>query len=1192
MYHHKIGLLILVCVAFCSGAFCQADTTGKRGVIVKENAKAPWGNTYALVVGISNYKNITQLKYADNDAESFRDFLLNTRIVKNSNEVCLLVDSVATKAQIYSELSKISAKVKPGNNDRVFIYFAGHGDNDMETEQGYLLAYDCTDTVAYYDNDAVFIPLLESIVNGIAKKAKVILITDACRSGNLAGQMSGALRTMKALNEGFTNTIKILSCKPGQLSQEKYFSGGFPGGAPGEGHGVFTEYLLESLYGLSVSDSINNITISDIDDYITRKVSDETNKEQRPVLIYNSDEIVARVDREMKLAAISAHKGGGPVVKRDIKTAKLNLSVDDSVYFKRFYEQLRAGQLNYPGGNNAYETYKKATAKVKNPDLLNSMKYDLAAKLEDAVQPLLARFIRAEFQDYPDSLFNEADNKLKIVQNELMDSTDFRYNEIKAKRIFFIASVHKTTYSLELLRIADSLMPNSTFISFEIGRYYSEGQSPDSALKYLNKTIRLSPRWSYPRFMIGNVYYHNKEYNRAQTFFSQALELQPKFAYALFNQAMTFKQLKQKDSADYYYQKAVALDKSFEQEWNGERKTDDEIVSLGKTVRKTEINEETMFAGLLPPGLKKPVQSASTEASQGYTFYSNAYYFNRDGNTDSARYWYKEAIKMFEKAYANKTMPVSYYYTWGYTYQALENYKKAEEIYKLALTKDTADLDLYYFGIGWIEDNGDNTNEAIRWYKKALDYKPAYYEAANNIGLAFARLKNTDSAIYYYKKALQVNPDYTTTIANLGNTYFDAFNDDSSIYYYKKLNTLLEKPDAYAYNRIGVSYDYHGEYDSAVIYYNKAIELNKKEPVFFRNLGNTYYNTKQYSLATQYYEQANSMLPDSSKTYFDLALSYAYLAEYEKAEKIFKQGLLKQKDISNLYLYYYNLGWTLDKQKKLKEAVYWYTKTIKTKPEYVNGLNNIGYAYDRLGKADSAIYWYKRALKMDPSYTLSLYNLASLYNDKYKYDSSLYYYKVLFPLVPTDATVPYEIAQLYYYNANYDSAIVYYEKAIELNNKRADYWTKAGDAYFDATTTAKYQSSPVFYQKAIDHYEEAIRLDSTQFLAMNRLGVSYIYLGKYKEGIAVFEMALQKDAVYKNTYEYNLACIYSLQNNIDKALHYFDRSINSGYRDLPHITEDTDLDNIRSLPAFKTIVEKYFKAEEIKKNPGLYKKKS
>ncbi len=1181
-YPFRRFLLILFCTGIHTLVLSQPDTAGKRGIKPTGNAKTTWGDTYALVVGISGYKSITQLNYADDDAEAFRDFLVNAKIVKDANDVRLLIDSVATKAQIYSELRKISAKVKPNNNDRVFIYFAGHGDNDMETEQGYLLAYGCTDTVAYYDNDAVFIPQLESVVDGIAKKAKVILITDACRSGNLAGQMSGALRTMKALNDGFGNTIKILSCKPGQLSQEKYFSGG--------GHGVFTEYLLESLYGLSVADDATTITISDIDDYITKKVSDETNKEQRPMLIYNMNEIVANVDKELKLAAV-ARKGGGNVVKRDIKAAKFDLTPDDSVYFKQFYEHLRAGRLNYPRGNNAYETYKGARVRVKNDDLLNSMKYDLAAKLEDAVQPLLNRFIRAEFQDYPDSLFNEANNKLKIVQDELMDTSDFRYNEIKAKRIFFIASVHKTPRALELLRTADSLMPNSTFINFEIGRYYAEGpqSSADSALKYLNKAIRLSPRWSYPRFMIGNIYYHNKEYNRAQTFFAQAIELQPKFAYALFNQAMTFKQMKQKDSANYYYQKALELDKSFDKEWDGERKTVNEIVSLGKAVRGTEINDESMFAGLLPPGLKVPVQTTSTEAKDGYAFYSKAYDYTQKGNTDSAKYWYTKAAGMFEKAYANRTMPLGYYYTWGYTYQILGNFDKAKETYKLGLKADTADFDLYDFGVAWIVDKEEKMEEALQWYKKALAYNPRYYQALNNVGWIYARKKVPDSAIYYYRLALQIKPDFTTTISNLANVYFESFKDDSAIYYYKKLNRLLPSPEAYSWNRIGISYDYLGQYDSAIVYYNKAIKLDSKEPVYYKNIGNSYYNKKDYAIAIQNYEYANTMLPDSSKTYFNLALSYAYIGNYKKGEDIFRESLSREKDLKNIYLNYYNLGWTLDKQKKLNEALYWYLRAVKANPKHLNGLHNVAYTYDRLAKTDSAIYWYNQALKINPAFTLSLYNLASLYNDKYKYDSSLHYYKLLYPLAPTDATVPYEIGQLYYYKAIYDSAIVYYRRAIALNNKKADYYSKTGDAYFDATTTVKYQNNHAFYQKAIEYYSEAIRLDSTQFLAMNRLGVSYIYLGNYKAGIAVFEQALKKDAVYKNTYEYNLACIYSLQKEFDKALSYLDRSINSGYRDLAHMTEDTDLDNIRSLPAFKAIIEKYFNPDEVRKNPDIYK---
>jgi len=1371
-------------VVLPSTLFCQPDSDRSRGVPpAKQKEKVLWRTTYALIVGISNYKNIEQLNYADDDAISVRDYFLDSKIVAREN-MYDLIDSNATRSAFFANLKKIYDKIRPDSNDRVIIYFAGHGDNESRTGQGYLLAYDC-ENASYASSDAIFIPQLEAEVNALAEKAKVILITDACRSGNLAGEKAGSLLTMRMLNSGFSGVTKILSCEEDQLSQEKVF--------PGGGHGVFTYYLLEALDGLCVPDSTKYIPLSKIEDFVKGKVYENTKEQQRPVVKGPSSEIITVVVPELRQAMIAGTRGGNSsgIVKRTVSPKSFSVSPTDSIYYNLFYDQLRAHQLSTPKGNNAYETYKIAKKKISNTDLLNSMKYDLAAKLEDAVQPLLNRFIRGEFQDYPDSLFNDANQKLKIVQEELIDSSDFRYNEIKAKRIFFIASVYKTPHALQLLHEADSLMPNTAFISFEIGRYYSDGQNAtDSALQYFNKAILLSPRWSYPQFMIGNIYYNTHEYTRAPTYFLRAIDLQPKFAYAFFNLAMTYKKLRQKDSADYYYQQAMMLNKNFVQKWTGERKSEDEIVSLGKQMRNTEATDETMLAGLLPPGLKKSElkQETNFAAREAYEVYNRAYTNFQKGNTDSADYLYKNAIRMFEKLQAEKKMPLAYLYTWGYAYQSIGENEKALQVYKLGIENDTTDFHLYDFGIAWIEDNKGHTADALQWYLKAFNYNPHYYQAANNIGWIYARMKKYDSAIAYYHRVLQLQPDFITTISNLGNVYFDKYEDDSAIFYYKKLNVLRPEPDAYAYNRIGLSYYDLNSFDSAIVYYNKAIAINKQEAYFFKNRGDAYYGAKQYQKAIDDYEYVNSKFPDSTKEYIRRGLSYAYLGNFAKAENIYKLSLVNQKRPEDLYLRYYNLGWIMDNQNKAKEALEWYTRAVKANPQYVSALNNLAYSYDKAHKSDSAIYWYKRALKVDPAYTKSMYNLASIYNDLYRYDSSLLYYKMLLPLKPADASIPYEIGQLYSYKARNDSvnkkdkadsAIAYYEKAVQLDPMKGNYWSKAADAYLDAPKLT-HADTLYFYNKAIERYQEAIRLDSTQFLSMNRLGVCYIYLNRYEEainvfkqalkkdilykstyeynvgyiydrmpkkdsaiywykktletdplhtdalynlatiyysqykddsalvyykmvvplepsdafvrnrigniyyykagldstgnssyydsaivylekavqlkpgiasyqsktgdayfyaastpkhlndldfyrkasyhyneavkldstqfqsmnnlgvsyislnefseGIKIFQEALKKDTAYKNLYEYNLACIYSRQKADNKALDYFARSITSGYTNLAHISEDTDLDNIRGLPEFKMIIEKYFKPDEINKYPDLFKK--
>lgn len=54
---------------------------------------------------------------------------------------------------------------------------------------------------------------------------------------------------------------------------------------------------------------------------------------------------------------------------------------------------------------------------------------------------------------------------------------------------------------------------------------------------------------------------------------------------------------------------------------------------------------------------------------------------------------------------------------------------------------------------------------------------------------------------------------------------------------------------------------------------------------------------------------------------------------------------------------------------------------------------------------------------------------------------------------------------------------------------------------------------------------------------------------------------------------YNYACTFSLLKNNDQALSYLQRAIGAGYADYNHLQKDTDLDNIRKEPRYRSLVE-------------------
>jgi tetratricopeptide (TPR) repeat protein len=61
--------------------------------------------------------------------------------------------------------------------------------------------------------------------------------------------------------------------------------------------------------------------------------------------------------------------------------------------------------------------------------------------------------------------------------------------------------------------------------------------------------------------------------------------------------------------------------------------------------------------------------------------------------------------------------------------------------------------------------------EALRHYKKVLEFKPDYYHAWNNNGTALRQLNRYDEALESYHKALELAPDNPIVFYNLAATY-------------------------------------------------------------------------------------------------------------------------------------------------------------------------------------------------------------------------------------------------------------------------------------------------------------------------------------------------------------------------------------------------------------------------------------
>ncbi len=215
----------------CDGA---GNCFGKDLVVrvLDQDGPATKGKNYALIIGNNDYKGgLPPLKTAVADATEVAK-LLKTRYRFDDANVTLMVDP--TREAILSMLSKLREALGP--DDRLLIYYAGHGQVEKATNEGFWQPVDARpkDDFTWISNGE-----LRRYLRGMSAR-HVLVIADSCFSGSLT---RGALGQPPASKDRFFAELD------GKFSRKVITSGGTEpvADAGSGGHSVFAYYFLKAL---------------------------------------------------------------------------------------------------------------------------------------------------------------------------------------------------------------------------------------------------------------------------------------------------------------------------------------------------------------------------------------------------------------------------------------------------------------------------------------------------------------------------------------------------------------------------------------------------------------------------------------------------------------------------------------------------------------------------------------------------------------------------------------------------------------------------------------------------------------------------------------------------------------------------------------------------------------------------------
>lgn len=230
---------------------------------------------WSIIVGVGRYNHMPALKYTDDDAYRLFAFLKSPEggAVPDS-QIRVLIDEEAKRENILRQMKRIL--LQADENDVVLFYFSGHG------YDGSFIPFDYDG----YNNLLKHTEVIDILSKSRAKHK--LVFADACHSGSLLQGESLAAKSpnFKPLTEYYSSfestkggLALLLSSKSNEYSLEDQ----------GLRQGVFSHYLLRGMKGEANADQNKIVTITELYNYVNKKVKKYTNGIQTPNISGNYD---------------------------------------------------------------------------------------------------------------------------------------------------------------------------------------------------------------------------------------------------------------------------------------------------------------------------------------------------------------------------------------------------------------------------------------------------------------------------------------------------------------------------------------------------------------------------------------------------------------------------------------------------------------------------------------------------------------------------------------------------------------------------------------------------------------------------------------------------------------------------------------------------------------------------------------
>lgn len=505
----------------------------------------------------------------------------------------------------------------------------------------------------------------------------------------------------------------------------------------------------------------------------------------------------------------------------------------------------------------------------------------------------------------------------------------------------------------------------------------------------------------------------------------------------------------------------------------------------------------------------------------------------------------------------------------------------------------------YSLNRGLEEYRAENYSSALEWFQKAISQNPhnalanmyisIIQQADDQYGLALSAINRAINSIPKKDKEMiasayairgDIYVEMGDTIKGLEDFAFAVKSDPTNRAIYK--------------NRGQIYYE-QGKYAQSDADYKKMSELDPGDTMGYMGVARNAIEQKKWNDAISLLDYVMKLSPDYSSGYSFRAEAYLGLNKWTDTANDIVKALAINGDRKAHYLmvhadknlypilkaklqiqankdkneasWYYYLGQLVEVNNHYRDAIKYYTKGNDKDANSIF-LERIADCYFALGDYPAALNFVDKGLAMAAEDDDLIMSKGDILNEMGRHDEAI---RMLDSFIDKNPEFGYGYYRRGWYKdekGDREGAIDDYTMAITLDPTYAYSYIGRGRDY------------EMLGQKelAAADYRKVIELDTVPN-DNSCAQYAFLFLGEKDKAIDFMNRYMQNsDSRTGGTYD--AACLYSLMGDTTTALSYIEQALERGYRRFAHMEVDRDLENIRGLPQYKELIDKYKHIQE------------